>query len=201
MPKSRTSGSLGDFGLSARWSPQWLDGTVGAYVRNTTDILPQLMLTPGVAALPAATCTAIGGTALTPTTCLANPKATTVADLQKYGKAGTYQTAYGNNIQLYGLSLSKNVAGVSVGSELSYRRNMPLVSDAVSVVPALAVPLVAMRPAFAWVPPSDATTTRSPISIGSAHSIRSSPICLTPTESFGSLALVVTPIRLLNDPG
>lgn len=140
VPKSRNSASLGDFGISARWSPQWLDGTLGFYGRNTTDILPQLMVTPGVATLPAATCTAIGGTVLAPTTCLVNPKATTVADLQKYGKAGTYQTAYGNNIQLYGLSLSKNLAGVSVGSELSYRQNMPLVSDAVSVVPAALVP-------------------------------------------------------------
>jgi Protein of unknown function (DUF1302) len=140
VPKSRNSASLGDFGVSARWSPQWLDGTLGFYGRNTTDILPQLMLTPGVASLPAATCTAIGGTVLSPTTCLVNQKATTVGDLQKYGKAGTYQTAYGNNIHLYGLSLSKNVAGISVGSELSYRQNMPLVSDAVSVVPAALVP-------------------------------------------------------------
>ena len=41
---------------------------------------------------------------------------------------------------MYGLSLSKNVSGVSVGAELSYRQNMPLVSDAVSVVPAALVP-------------------------------------------------------------
>ena len=142
VPASRNSSSLGDFGLAARWSPQWLDGTVGAYYRNTTDILPQLMTTPGVASLPAATCTAIGGTVLSPTTCLVNKQATTVADLQKYGKAGTYQTSYGNDIHLYGLSLSKNIAGVSVGSELSYRQNMPLVSDAVSVLPAAMVPNV-----------------------------------------------------------
>ena len=148
VPKSRNSASLGDFGVSARWSPQWLDGTLGFYGRNTTDILPQLMLTPGVvgptpsnpAGIPPATCTAIGGTVLSPTTCLVNKNATTVADLQKYGKAGTYQTAYGNNIQLYGLSLSKSIAGVSVGSELSYRQNMPLLSDPVTVAPAPLVP-------------------------------------------------------------
>jgi hypothetical protein len=136
VESSRTSASIGDYGLSARWSPQWLDGTLGFYYRNATDILPQLMVTPGVATLPAATCTAIGGTPLTPTTCLANKNATTVAELQKYGKAGTYQTAYGNNIHLYGMSLSKNIGGVSVGSEVSYRQNMPLVSDAVNVLPA-----------------------------------------------------------------
>ena len=139
---SRYSASLGDYGLAARWNPQWLDGTLGLYFRNTTDVLPQLMLTPGVASLPAATCTAIGGTVLSPTTCLVNKNATTVGDLKQYGKAGTYQIAYGNNIHLYGLSLSKNIAGVSVGAEMSYRQNMPLVSDAVSVLPAPMVPAV-----------------------------------------------------------
>ena len=136
MPKSPRLALLRDFGLAARWSPAALDGTVGLYYRNTTDILPQLMVTPGVATLPAATCSAIGGTPLGPTTCLANKNATTVADLQKYGKAGTYQTSYGTDIHLLGVSLSKNIAGVSIGSELSYRQNMPLVSDAVTVLPA-----------------------------------------------------------------
>ena len=35
---SRYSASLGDWGISARWSPEWLDGTMGFYYRNTTDI-------------------------------------------------------------------------------------------------------------------------------------------------------------------
>ena len=35
-PKQR-----GEFGLSARWSPEWLDGTVGFYYRNFADKLPQ----------------------------------------------------------------------------------------------------------------------------------------------------------------
>jgi hypothetical protein len=140
---SRYSGSLGDFGLAARWSPQWLDGTAGFYYRNATDILPQLMVTPGVANVPSPqVCLALGGQPLaasSPTPCLVNKNATTVADLQKYGKVGTYQTAYGNNIHIYGLSLSKNVAGVSVGAEVSYRQNMPLASDAVTVLPAALV--------------------------------------------------------------
>ena len=38
----------GDWGLSARWSPQWLDGTLGAYYRVTADILPQGNATPAV---------------------------------------------------------------------------------------------------------------------------------------------------------
>jgi len=152
---SRYSSSIGDYGFAARWSPQWLDGTLGFYYRNATDILPQVLATPGVATLPAATCTAIGGTPLTPanpTPCLINKNATTVADLQKFGKAGTYQTAYGNNIHMYGLSLSKQIAGVSVGAEVSYRQNMPLASDAINVLPA---PLAAVTPgavAIASVP-------------------------------------------------
>ena len=37
----------GEFGLSARWSPEWLDGTVGFYYRNFADKLPQTLLTTG----------------------------------------------------------------------------------------------------------------------------------------------------------
>jgi hypothetical protein len=136
VDSSRYSASHSDYGLAARWNPQWLDGTLGLYYRKATDILPQLMVTPGVVALSAATCTAVGGTPLSPTTCLANKNATTAADLQKYGKAGTYQTAYGDSIHLFGVSLAKNIGGVSVGAEVSYRQNMPLVSDAVTVLPA-----------------------------------------------------------------
>jgi hypothetical protein len=40
------------------------------------------------------------------------------------------------------VSLSKNIAGISVGAELGYRRNMPLVSEPVTVLPAAFVPLV-----------------------------------------------------------
>jgi hypothetical protein len=143
IPSSRYSGSLGDFGVSARWSPQWLDGTLGFYYRNATDIQPQIVLTPGFAALPAATCTAIGGTILAPGACLINKNATSVADLTTKGKFGTYQTAYGNDIHIYGVTVAKNIAGVSVGAEVSYRENMPLVSDPVTVLPA---PLVASTP-------------------------------------------------------
>lgn len=144
---SRYSGSLGDFGLAARWSPEVLDGTIGFYYRNATDILPQLMVTPGVQTLPSPqVCAAVGGQPLapiSPTPCLINGNATNVNDLVKYGKVGTYQLAYGNNMHLYGLSLSKQIAGVSIGAEVSYRQNMPLLSDPVAVLPA---PLAAAVP-------------------------------------------------------
>jgi len=140
--KPSTYGSdIGDFGLSARWSPRWLDGTLGFYARKATDILPQILLTPGLASnVPAATCTAIGGQALPGNACIINKNATTLADLQKYGKFGTYQTAYGDDIKIFGVSLAKEIGGMSVGAELSYRKNMPLQSNLINVLPAPLVP-------------------------------------------------------------
>ena len=136
------SGNLGDWGVSARWSPEWLDGTFGFYYRNATDVFPQAMATPGVIGVPSAPCTARGGAALPGgTLCFVNPNATTIADLQKFGKLGLYNGAYGDNIHMYGVTLAKQFAGVSVGAELVYRQNMPLVSDPVNVLPAAFVPL------------------------------------------------------------
>ena len=141
---SRFSSDIGDFGLSARWSPAWLDGTLGFYARNTTDILPQILLTPGIASnVPAAKCSAIGGQPLPGNACIINPKATTLADLSKYGKFGTYQTAYGDDIHIYGITAAKEIAGVSFAAELSYRQNMPLQSNPISILPA---PLAAITP-------------------------------------------------------
>jgi hypothetical protein len=83
--------NLGDWGLGARWSPQWLDGTLGFYYRNYSDKLPQTLLT-------------------------------------KVGPNSTsrYNLIYADNISLYGISLAKNVGGISLGAELSYRSNTPL---------------------------------------------------------------------------
>src|SRR5262249_12852490 len=50
-------------------------------------------------------------------------------------KFGEYRTAYGNNIHIMGVTLSKQIAGVSVGAEFSYRQNMPLLSDPVQALP------------------------------------------------------------------
>ena len=121
------SGSLGDWGVSARWSPDWLDGTLGFYYRNATDVFPQAMVTPGVAPVPAAVCSARGGVPLPGgTLCFVNPRATRLPDLQRFGKLGLYNGAYGDNIHFYGVTLAKSIAGVSVGAEVSYRQNMPL---------------------------------------------------------------------------
>lgn len=92
----------GDWGVMTRWSPQWLDGTLGFYVRQFSDTLPQVVL-------------------------LANARP-------------QYFLNYADKIDMYGISLSKEVGGVSVGADLNYRRNMPLVSSAARVTSAAQLP-------------------------------------------------------------
>jgi len=74
----------GDWGLMTRWSPDWLDGTVGAYYREYTDKLPQFALAP---------------------------------DFSNLGLDYRSKRA-----SLVGMSLSKNIGGVSVGAEVAHRR-------------------------------------------------------------------------------
>ena len=83
----------GDWGLSTRWSPKWLDGTVGLYYRNFSDKLPQTFITRAVP------------------------------------NSSVYNLIYKGDIDLWGISLAKNIAGVSVGAEVSYRHNTPLNSQ------------------------------------------------------------------------
>lgn len=51
-----------------------------------------------------------------------------------------YVYAFADRIDLVGLSVAKQVGSASVGAELSYRRNMPLISDSVPVLSAAAMP-------------------------------------------------------------
>lgn len=97
----------GDWGLSSRWSPEWLDGTLGFYYRNFSDKSPQLIVDASHAG---------------PTT------------------MPTYRLAYGSDIDLFGISLAKNILGISVGSEISYRRNMPLFSNEAGAAPLVGIP-------------------------------------------------------------
>ena len=83
----------GEFGVSARWSPKWLDGTLGFYYRNFADKLPQVLLT------------------------------------QVGANVSRYNLIYADRIDMLGVSLAKNIGGVSVGAELSTRRNTPLSSQ------------------------------------------------------------------------
>jgi hypothetical protein len=130
-----TPDERGDWGVMAKWSPEWLDGTLGAYYRNTSDILPQAWLNgQGLAVGP--------GGAVGQITGLLNSLSTT-----------TYQFAYGDDIDIYGLSLSKDVAGISVGSDLNIRHNMPLAS-----IPAIYSPLLSNGVAALAFPPRTAST-------------------------------------------
>lgn len=113
--------SSGDWGVMAKWSPTWLDGTLGFYFRNTSDILPQAYLTA----------TGLTSANANGTKPLGNPQQVAgqqVVNTLNSLNTASYQLAYGDDIQIYGLSLSKDVSGVSVGSDLSVRHNMPLAS-------------------------------------------------------------------------
>ena len=91
----------GEWGLAVRWSPEWLDGTLGFYYRNYADKLPQTLLT-------------------------------TVGP-----NRSVYNLIYADDVDLFGVSLAKNIGGVSVGAELSYRRNTPLNSQVLGIAPGL----------------------------------------------------------------
>ncbi|HEY1148886.1 MAG TPA: DUF1302 domain-containing protein [Pseudoduganella sp.] len=142
-PKQR-----GDWGVNVRWSPDWLDGTLGLYARRTGDLLPQANLRlaglplamlggAGGAAAGNAVCrNFIPGAAVAGNNCLFYPSA--------LGASSKYQLEYGGDVDVFGLSLAKSIAGVSVGAEISYRRNMPLTSSPVLLMPAgTAAPVVA----------------------------------------------------------
>lgn len=111
-----TPGSSGDWGVMAKWSPAWLDGTLGVYYRNTSDILPQAWLN------------ATGLTSANPSGTPPTGQVPAVINTLNSLSTSTYQLAYADNIQVFGLSLSKDVGGVSVGSDLNIRHNMPLAS-------------------------------------------------------------------------
>ncbi|HZN47460.1 MAG TPA: DUF1302 domain-containing protein [Ramlibacter sp.] len=91
----------GEFGLSARWAPQALDGTLGFYYRRFADKLPQTLITRPVPG------------------------------------SAQYNLVYADEIDLLGMSLAKNIGGVSVGAEFSKRINTPLNSVALGVAPGL----------------------------------------------------------------
>ncbi|MBI2277949.1 MAG: DUF1302 domain-containing protein [Dechloromonas sp.] len=94
----------GEYGLSARWSPEMLDGTIGFYYRKYADKVPQALLNLR---------TATNGVPF-----------------------HQYNLTYADDIDLYGISFAKNIGGVSVGAEMSYRRNTPLAAKVLGTVTA-----------------------------------------------------------------
>lgn len=88
----------GEWGVSARWSPNWLDGTLGFYYRSFADKLPQTFITQAPPLGPA-----------------------------------RYNLIYADQVKLIGVSLAKSIGGVSLGAEISQRRNTPLSSQVLGV--------------------------------------------------------------------
>jgi hypothetical protein len=169
-----TPAKHGDFGMAVRWSPNWLDGTGGLYLRRTSDLLPQSNMrlaglpsalfgksNPLVAANAAAAAAAVIAAGGTPTAAAAAAQQAGAATATAVGNAtctaaipgaaavdgnclfypaalgGTsqYQLEYASGIDMLGLSLSKSVAGMSLGADLNYRRHMPLSSSAALLMP------------------------------------------------------------------
>jgi hypothetical protein len=114
--KDLTPHDSGDWGIMAKWSPTWLDGTLGVYYRETSEILPQAYLD------------ARGLTSANPNGTRPAGQVPAVVNTLNSLSTATYQLAYADNIKIAGLSLSKDVGGVSVGSDLNVRHNMPLAS-------------------------------------------------------------------------
>jgi hypothetical protein len=92
-----TPDDSGDFGLMADWSPQWFDGNISLFYRETSDTLPFVALN-------------------------VDPS---VLDLNT-GYLGTYNEYYADDIKLYGISVATTIDSVAVGWDLNYRQNMPL---------------------------------------------------------------------------
>lgn len=103
----------GDFGLMVKWAPEWLDGTMGFYYRNTSDVLPNVVITPSFT----------GASGATPVGTPLNPLFGTQGAI-----VGNYNIVYADDIDIYGFSLSKNLGDASIGFDLNYRENMPLAS-------------------------------------------------------------------------
>lgn len=90
----------GQGGLQARFRPQGSDVEYGFYAARYHDKTPQLYLTPGAGFNPAT------------------------------GQVGQYRLVYPEGIKTLGASFSTLIGDANIAGELSYRDNMPLVSNA-----------------------------------------------------------------------
>ncbi len=163
--------NTGNYGFAVRWDPEWADATLGAYYRRTYDMQPQVMVTPDlIPGLPnQPTCAVLLTGLYAAGQCLQNsveayypltapvPPYTPLTlnqngvDFINKGRIGTYNVAYGSGIDIIGLSLSKNIGGLALGAELSYRSDMPLLSEPVTVLPAaLREAGIPLRPGAIW---------------------------------------------------
>ena len=111
IPRTKTKDAKdsGQFGVALRWFvPQVNDTEFGAYFLNYHSRNPNLDFTR-------ATNTASSGTGLA-----------TVPGAINAIRTASYHVVYPEDIRLYGLSFSTNLAGTALGGEISFRPNMPL---------------------------------------------------------------------------
>lgn len=126
-----------DWGMNLRYGPEWLGGTMGFYYRNYTDMLQIPIAQPGKTFIGSAVLGALGNPALCPLpaylagacdVALPPPFRSTAMLVGAPAGFGNFYHAFPGDIDLYGFSLGKTIAGVSTGFELSYRKNTPLSS-------------------------------------------------------------------------
>ncbi|MNU71382.1 hypothetical protein D3C71_608110 [compost metagenome] len=111
VPRTKTKDARdsGQFGVALRWFAAELNDTeFGAYFLNYHSRNPNLDFTR-------ATLTANTGAG-----------AATVPGAINSIRTASYHVVYPEDIRLYGLSFATNLAGTSLGGEISYRPNMPL---------------------------------------------------------------------------
>lgn len=112
-----TPPSSGQYGIALRWSSGQIDYGLYALRFNVKD--PQIYYRLGIAAASG------------------NPPIVTdpsIVDLA-IGKVGTYNLVYPQGIETYGASASGYLGSTNIAAEISGRRNMPLVSIPLFVLP------------------------------------------------------------------
>ncbi|WP_082342023.1 DUF1302 domain-containing protein [Pseudomonas thivervalensis] len=95
----------GQGGLQLRWRPDFTDAEFGFYAARYNAKTPNVYVRPGDDVNPAS------------------------------GQIGTYQLVYPDAITTIGASFTKSVDETNFAGELSFRHNMPLVSDPVTIAP------------------------------------------------------------------
>ena len=101
IPRTSTKDARdsGQFGVALRWfMPELNDTEFGAYAMNYHSRNPSLDFT----------------------------RATNTANSVTAIRSASYNVVYPEDVRLYGLSFATNVAGTSLGGEVSFRPNMPL---------------------------------------------------------------------------